>query len=294
MSMDEEHSIDEDRSQRTTMASRVRVTRMGGVGAGPRADQVVVEEPLRINIEQGELREVLGSTMRTPGHDLELAAGLAVGEGILRTSDQLVSVRPCRDGNGPVQGEVTVTVSADAVIDASHLGRVATPSSACGVCGRDHIDEIVAAAPRIERDVRIDLDILASLPEQMRSRQSVFDRTGGLHAAAIAMADGTILAVREDVGRHNSVDKVIGYAIMNGLAADVLVVSGRAGFEIVQKAAMAGIPVVASVSAATSLSVDVAIACNLTLAGFVRDGRMTVYSAPERIVSTSSADVVNG
>jgi FdhD protein len=267
---------------------------MGGAGAGTRADQVVVEEPLRINIEQGDLREVLGSTMRTPGHDLELAAGLAVGEGIVRSPDQLISVRPCRDGNGPVQGEVTVTVSADAVIDSSHLGRVATPSSACGVCGRDHIDDIVAAAPRIERDVQIELDVLAALPEQMRSRQSVFDRTGGLHAAAIATADGTILAVREDVGRHNSVDKVIGYAIMNGITADVLIVSGRAGFEIVQKAAMAGIPVVASVSAATSLSVDVAIACNLTLAGFVRDGRMTVYSAPERIISSASADVANG
>ena len=286
--------MDEDRSQRTTMASRVRVTRMGGPGAGRRADMVVVEEPLRINVEQGHNRHVLGSTMRTPGHDLELAAGLAVGEGIVLRPDQLVSVRPCRDGNGPVQGEVTVTVSADAVIDESHLGRVATPSSACGVCGRDQIDEIVALAPRIERDVRIELEVLAALPQQMRERQSVFDRTGGLHAAAIASADGQILAVREDVGRHNSADKVIGYAVMNGITPDVLVVSGRAGFEIVQKAAMAGIPVVASVSAATSLSVDVALACNLTLAGFVRDGRMTVYSAVERIITSATAEVVNG
>ena len=286
--------MDEDRSQRTTMASRVRVTRMGGPGAGRRADMVVVEEPLRINVEQGHNRHVLGSTMRTPGHDLELAAGLAVGEGIVLRPDQLVSVRPCRDGKGPVQGEVTVTVSADAVIDESHLGRVATPSSACGVCGRDQIDEIVALAPRIERDVRIELEVLAALPQQMRERQSVFDRTGGLHAAAIASADGQILAVREDVGRHNSADKVIGYAVMNGITPDVLVVSGRAGFEIVQKAAMAGIPVVASVSAATSLSVDVALACNLTLAGFVRDGRMTVYSAVERIITSATAEVVNG
>jgi FdhD protein len=254
---------------------------------------VVVEEPLRVNVEQGSNRFVLGSTMRTPGHDLELAAGLAVGEGIVLRPDQLVSVRPCRDGNGPVQGEVTVTVSADAVIDESHLGRVATPSSACGICGRDQIDEIVALAPRIDREVQIDLEVLAGLPEQMRSRQNVFDRTGGLHAAAIAAADGQIIAVREDVGRHNSVDKVIGYAVMTGIRPDVLIVSGRAGFEIVQKAAMAGIPVVASVSAATSLSVDVALACNLTLAGFVRDGKMTVYSAAERIVAPTSYDVVN-
>ena len=278
--------MDEDRAPRTTMTTRVQVKRVGGVGAGSRVDLVVVEEPLRINIEQGDVRGVLGSTMRTPGHDLELAVGLSVGEGMITVPDDLVSVRPCRDGNGPVVGEVTVTVSSTtaAPIDISHLGRVATPSSACGVCGRDQIDELISRAPRILREVTIDSGVLASLPDTMRGRQSVFERTGGLHAAALATAAGEILVVREDVGRHNAVDKVIGYAVMNRLVGDVLVVSGRAGFEIAQKAAMAGIPVVASVSAPTSLSVDVALACDLTLAAFVRDGRLGIYSGERRIV----------
>ncbi len=141
-------------------------------------------------------------------------------------------------------------------------------------------------APRVERDVRVDVDVLAALPDAMRERQGVFRRTGGLHAAALSTADGRVLVVREDVGRHNAVDKVVGWAVMNGVVADVLVVSGRAGFEIVQKAAMAAIPVVASVSAPTSLSVDVAQACGITLAAFVRDGSANVYSAAERLVET--------
>jgi FdhD protein len=221
--------------------------------------------------------------MRTPGHDLELAAGLAVGEGVVTAADQIRSVRPCRDGRGPVANEVTVVVSTGAVIRAEQLGRVSTPSSACGLCGRDSIDAVVAGAPRTTRDVQVAADTLGALPDRMRAEQRVFARTGGLHAAALADRYGTVAVVREDVGRHNAVDKVVGHHILAGTPADVLVVSGRAGFEIVQKAAMAGIPVVASVSAPTSLAVDVARACGLTLAAFVRAGRMTVYSGAERI-----------
>jgi FdhD protein len=271
------------------MAARVRVTRVGP-GAGDRADHVVVEEPLRVHLEQSGARSLLGSTLRTPGHDLELAVGLAVGEGVVRRSSDVVEVRPCRDGSGaPQAGEVTVVLADDVALDHVSLGRVSTPSSACGVCGREEIDRIVAAAPPVSGSVVVAADVLAGLPDAMRERQSLFRRTGGLHAAALARADGEVLVVREDVGRHNAVDKVVGHALLNGLAADVLVVSGRAGFEIVQKAAMAGIPVVAAVSAPTSLSVEVARATGITLAAFVRDGRLNLYSGAERVVGDATS-----
>ena len=261
---------------------------MGSPGGGGRADLVVVEEPLRVHLEHRGARYLLGSTMRTPGHDLDLAVGLAVGEGVVRRRDDVLTVRPCRDGRGPLDNDVTVVLADDVTIDTGRLGRVQSPSSACGVCGRDEIEAIVASAPVVRRDVVVDPDVIAALPELMRDRQSVFRRTGGLHAAALSSADGTITVVREDVGRHNAVDKAIGRGLLDGLVGDVLVVSGRAGFEIVQKAAMAGIPVVASVSAPTSLSVEVARACGITLAAFVRAGRLTVYSGAERLCSAEA------
>jgi FdhD protein len=276
---------DDARTVQTSPAARVRVDHVGPTRAGERSDFVVVEEPLHVHVEhRGELH-LLGSTMRTPGHDLELAAGLAVGEGIVRSADDLAGVRHCRDGEGgPQEGDVAVVVRDTAEVDLSRLGRVATPSSACGLCGRDEIDAIIAAAPPVSRDVEVEWQVLASLPDVMREKQSVFRRTGGLHAAALAGASGQIIVVREDVGRHNAVDKVVGHAVMTRAGADVLVVSGRAGFEIVQKAAMAGIPVVAAVSAPTSLSVDVARECGLTLVAFVRDGGFNIYSGGDRIV----------
>ncbi len=275
--------MDDTGPERAASVARVRVERIGAAGSGPRGDVVVVEEPLHVHVEhRGELR-LLGSTMRTPGHDLELAAGLAVGEGVLRSRADLAGVRPCRDGEGRGEGDVAVVVRDTAEVDLSRLGRVSTPSSACGLCGRDEIDAVVAAMPVVDRDVVVDAAVLAGLPDAMRERQSIFRRTGGLHAAALATADGRLLAVREDVGRHNAVDKVVGHALMHDLHGDVLVVSGRAGFEIVQKAAMAGIPVVVAVSAPTSLSVDAARECGLTLAAFVRGGTLNLYSGGERL-----------
>jgi FdhD protein len=269
----------------TSTVARVRLDHIGPDGAGARSDLVVVEEPLHVHVEHRGRLHPLGSTMRTPGHDLELAAGLAVGEGIVRSPDDLAGVRPCRGGDGgPQEGDVVVVVRDSTDVDLSRLGRVSTPSSACGLCGRDEIDAIVASAPPVHREVLVPVDVLASLPALMRERQSVFRRTGGLHAAALATAAGEITVVREDVGRHNAVDKVVGHSMMTGAVADVLVVSGRAGFEIVQKAAMAGIPVVAAVSAPTSLSVAVARECGLTLVAFVRDGGFNVYSGADRLV----------
>jgi FdhD protein len=274
-----------ERDPQTSTVTRVRVERFGAPsGRGP-ADHVVVEEPLRVHLEHRGVQHLLGSTMRTPGHDLELAVGLAVGEGVVRTAGDVRAVRPCRDGRGALANDVTVVLDDDVRLDLAGLGRVQTPSSACGVCGRDEIEAIVAAAPPVAGAVTVDPDVLAALPDAMRDGQSVFRRTGGLHAAALATAAGELRVVREDVGRHNAVDKAVGRALLDGVRADVLVVSGRAGFEIVQKAAMAGIPVVASVSAPTSLSVEVARACGITLAAFVRDDRMTVYAGAERLVA---------
>jgi FdhD protein len=265
--------------------ARVRVERVGPAGADERADVVVVEEPLHVHVEHRGVLHLLGSTMRTPGHDLELAVGLAVGEGVLRSGQELAGVRHCRDGAGGAQeGDVAVVLRDEASADLSRLGRVSTPSSACGLCGRDEIDAIVASAPPVSREVVVRSGVVAALPDAMRERQGVFRRTGGLHAAALASVDGAIQVVREDVGRHNAVDKVVGWAAMHGVVADVLVVSGRAGFEIVQKAAMAGIPVVVAVSAPTSLSVDVARECGLTLLAFAREGRFTIYSGRDRVV----------
>lgn len=275
----------EEHGAPTTMSARVRVVRAGGTGQGARGDHVVVEEPLRVHLTHRGEQTLLGSTMRTPGHDLELAAGLAVGEGVVRSRDDVTTVRPCRDGRGPQQDDVTVVVRDDLDLDLASLGRVSRPTSACGLCGRDEIEQIAALAPPVDREVVIDVDVLTTLPDRMRERQNVFERTGGLHAAALATADGTVLVVREDVGRHNAVDKAVGWALLGGVRADVLVTSGRAGFEIVQKAAMAGIPVVVTVSAPTSLSVDMARRAGITLAAFVRDGRCNLYSRDDRVVT---------
>jgi FdhD protein len=272
-----------ERDPQTSTVARVRVERYGASSARGASDLVVVEEPLRVHLEHRGVQLLLGSTIRTPGHDLELAVGLAVGEGVVRQAADVRAVRPCRDGRGAMDNDVTVVLDDDVVLDVERLGRVQSPSSACGLCGRDEIEAIVARAPVVRSDVRVDPDVLVALPAAMQERQSVFRRTGGLHAAALAGAEGVIGVVREDVGRHNAVDKAVGRALLDGATADVLVVSGRAGFEIVQKAAMAGIPVVVSVSAPTSLSVEVARACGLTLAAFVRDDRMTVYAGAERL-----------
>jgi FdhD protein len=286
----DDDSADIMRVTQTSTVARVRLDHVGRSGTGPRSDLVVVEEPLHVHVEHRGRLHLLGSTMRTPGHDLELAAGLAVGEGILRSPRDLAGVRPCRGGDdGPQEGDVAVVVRDSTDIDLTKLGRVATPSSACGLCGRDEIEAIVASAPTVDREVLVDVEVLASLPDRMRERQSVFRRTGGLHAAALASAAGDVAVVREDVGRHNAVDKVVGHAVMTGAVGDVLVVSGRAGFEIVQKAAMAGIPVVAAVSAPTSLSVDVARACGLTLVAFVRDGGFNIYSGHDRVAGRTAS-----
>ncbi|HEX3465631.1 MAG TPA: formate dehydrogenase accessory sulfurtransferase FdhD [Candidatus Elarobacter sp.] len=253
-----------------------------------RVDRVCVEEPLEIRLRaRGETRRV-AVTMRTPGADLELAAGFVLGEGIVPNREAIRAIRHCDDDDlSPDERGNVVTVDVRARIEASTLlERHFTISSACGVCGTAGIELLRARGlQRIESDASIDGALIAQLPERMRVRQNVFDATGGLHAAALFALDGTLLAVREDVGRHNAVDKITGLIALRGLDATrcALVVSGRCGYEIAQKAIAARIPIVASVSAPSSLAVELAKAFDLTLAGFVRPDRWNVYSGLQRI-----------
>jgi FdhD protein len=230
--------------------------------------------------------------MRTPGHDVELALGLLVSEGVLRRRDDVLGARHCAgdpiDGSGEYN-VVDVTLAPGVAAPATTAHHVLTMTSACGICGKDSIDAVRSKSAYDVADdpVRLDPAWLAALPDRMRESQALFTRTGGLHAAALVDVErDEILVVREDIGRHNAVDKVVGWALSENrlpLRGTVLVVSGRAGFELAQKASMAGIPALAAVSAASSLAVDLATEVGLTLAGFVRGASLVVYAGDERM-----------
>jgi len=255
-------------------------------------DEVVGEEPLELRLLAGGATRTLAVTMRTPGNDFELAAGFVFGESIVRSRGDIVQLSYCIDAaNDPEQryNIVTIELRSTAPLDFARFERHFTMSSACGVCGRVQIDSLreLGATP-IDDDVRLPARVLYALPERMRDAQRVFATTGGLHAAALFDATGQVIAVREDVGRHNAVDKLVGWALLGDrlpLRGCTLMVSGRASYEILQKAVMAGVPVVASVSAPSSLAVDLAREFNVTLAGFVRGDRANLYAAPERVVT---------
>jgi FdhD protein len=261
-----------------------------GESASPKSDAVVVEEPLELRLSAADAVRTLAVTMRTPGNDFELAAGFAIGEGIVRTAEELARISYCLDRElEPDQryNVVTLELARPALPELRGLERHFVTNSACGVCGRAQLDALrnSGVAP-LDDDARLSTELLYSLPERMRAAQRVFESTGGLHAAALFDARAELLALREDVGRHNAVDKIVGWAAMGRrlpLSGTVLAVSGRAGYDIVQKAAVARIPVVCSVSAPSSLAIDLARAFNITLAGFVRGRRANVYSAAFRI-----------
>jgi FdhD protein len=264
---------------------RRRVTRVRP-GADPteRVDTLAVEEPLEVR----HGAEVLTVTMRTPGDDVDLVGGWLVAEGVVRTADDLVSASFCPglDGDGHQTYNVIEVRLADGIEPRRRSSEVTT--SACGVCGAASLDSVLVESPYdlAVDDVVVDPDLLASLPDRLREAQRVFDRTGGLHAAGLFTADGELLCAREDVGRHNAVDKVVGWALREGrlpLRGHMLQVSGRASFELVQKATMAGVPVMAAVSAPSSLAAHLAEERALTLAGFVRAGGFNLYARPERV-----------
>ncbi len=280
----------------TSVPVRVRVIDSGEVSS--RQDALAAEEPLEVRLSRpsGEDAVAVTTTMRTPGHDFELAAGFLHAEGLLPDKRALRSVRYCVDAAS--DGEqlyniVTVDlVTAPQRSALAELERRVSATSACGLCGRASVDELMSAdlPPAEAGSPLVSAATICSLPAALRKEQSVFDRTGGLHAAGLFEASGELLCVREDIGRHNAVDKLVGWALLAGrlpLGDQVLMVSGRAGYEIVQKAAMAGIPVVASVSAPSSLAVAAAERVGMTLVGFVRGDRLNIYCGEERVIPPS-------
>jgi FdhD protein len=273
--------------------ARRRVTRVSvdPHGLTERADLLAAEEPLGIRIGG----QAVSLTMRTPGDDLDLAAGFLVSEGVVAIAADIASMRLCdgercghdHEADDTVGNIVDVTLRPGLTVRPG-LARAFLTSSACGVCGKASIDDVhVPGSSDLAGDpMVVSAEVLAGLPDTLRRAQRVFDRTGGLHAAGLFSADGELLAVREDVGRHNAVDKVVGWALQAGLlplTGRILLVSGRASFELVQKTVLAGIPVLAAVSAPSSLAAQLAADAGLTLVGFLRGGSMNVYSGVQRI-----------
>ena len=267
----------------------VRVQAWSDAGLRDRPDKVVTEEPMEIRIHGlGQDARPLAVIMRTPGHDFELAVGFCVTEGIIERADELAEVRYCLGPNAEQEYNV-VTVATRRPVDVAERTRDFVSSASCGICGKTSLDQLEVMCTPLAAGPKVSLSSLVELPDRLRQGQTVFDATGGLHGAGRFSAAGELLVVREDVGRHNAVDKLIGNAALAGLlplSDSVLVVSGRVSFEIVQKAARAGITVLVAVSAPSSLAVATATRLGMTLVGFVRDGRANVYAGGERVIPT--------
>jgi FdhD protein len=253
-----------------------------------RPDTLAAEEPMEIRVDGRPLTV----TMRTPGDDFDLAVGFLVSEGVVHAGGQVLAARYCAgatdDGTNTYN---VVDVQLDPAVPApsASLERNFYTTSSCGVCGKASLDAVrTSSAWKVANDpLTVSASMLAELPGRLRAEQQVFDRTGGLHAAGLFSADGELLVLREDVGRHNAVDKVVGHALRNALLPlreTILIVSGRASFELVQKAVMAGVPALAAVSAPSSLAVELALDAGLTLVGFLRGPTMNVYAGAQRIV----------
>ncbi|MER8256666.1 formate dehydrogenase accessory sulfurtransferase FdhD [Streptomyces albidoflavus] len=271
------------------VTARRRVLRVRDGVASYRPDTLAAEEPMEIRVGG----RPLAVTMRTPGDDFDLAAGFLVSEGVLHAAGEVAGIRYCAgatsDG-GNTYNVVDVVLTRGVAAPDPSLERNFTTTSACGLCGKASLEAVRTKVtwPVAGDPLRLDTETLTALPEWLRAAQRVFDATGGLHAAGLFTAEGELLCLREDVGRHNAVDKVIGHALRSGLLplrGTVLMVSGRASFELVQKAAMAGIPVLAAVSAPSSLAVDLAEEAGLTLVGFLRGTSMNVYTGAGRLLT---------
>lgn len=273
------------------VTARRRVSHLRAAADQPiiteRPETLVVEEPLEIRINGAAVTV----TMRTPGSDVELAQGFLLTEGVITEREDVETVRYCR-GEGPDGANsynvLDVTLRPDVPMPEVDITRNFYTTSSCGVCGKSSLDAVRLASRHAPGDdpSRVSARTLTAMPAQLRSAQKVFASTGGLHGAGLFGVDGTMLAVREDVGRHNAVDKVIGWALEAGrvpLTATVLLVSGRASFELTQKAVMAGVPILAAVSAPSSLAVDLAAESGLTLVAFLRGDSMNVYTRADRV-----------
>ncbi|MFF2510499.1 formate dehydrogenase accessory sulfurtransferase FdhD [Streptomyces sp. NPDC058086] len=279
------------------VTERRKVIRIRDGAVSTRPDTLVAEEPLEIRLNG----KPLAITMRTPGDDFALAAGFLVSEGVFGRADEVQNIVYCAgataDGSN-TYNVVDVRTAPGVVLPDITLERNVYTTSSCGLCGKASLDAVRTTARWAIDDgadappVRLEPALLAGLPDRLREAQRVFDRTGGLHAAALFTEDGEMLDVREDVGRHNAVDKLVGRALQRGdlpLSRTILLVSGRASFELAQKAVMAGIPVLAAVSAPSSLAVDLAVETGLTLVGFLRGPSMNVYAGEHRIALRAAA-----
>ncbi|MGW1891326.1 formate dehydrogenase accessory sulfurtransferase FdhD [Streptomyces sp. NPDC002004] len=281
------------------VTERRKVIRVRDGQVSTRPDTLVAEEPLEIRLNG----KPLAITMRTPGDDFALAAGFLVSEGVLGSADELRNIVYCagatEDGSN-TYNVVDVQLAPGVAAPDITLERNVYTTSSCGLCGKASLDAVRTTARWAVDDTAggvappllLEPELLASLPDRLRAAQRVFDRTGGLHAAALFSPEGELLDIREDVGRHNAVDKLVGRALQDGrlpLSRCVLLVSGRASFELAQKAVMAGIPVLAAVSAPSSLAVDLAAETGLTLVGFLRGSSMNVYAGEHRVVLRAAA-----
>jgi len=267
---------------------RVRVVE--GASARDRPDQVATEEPLEIRLLVRATRRTVAITMRTPGADFELAAGFLYAEGVIHGDDEVRRIAYCTDADldgAQRYNVVTVELRSESAPELRGLERHFYTSSACGVCGKTHLDQIERhGLTRITSEISVSPDVITALPDRLRAAQGVFERTGGLHAAGLFTTTGDLIALREDVGRHNAVDKLIGWALLEGrlpLSEQIVLVSGRTSFEITQKCAAAGVPILAAVSAPSSLAIDLATRFGMTLIGFLRGEQFNIYAGAWRV-----------
>ena len=263
--------------------TRILRWKQGALGQ-PADDSLAREEPLEIRVKG----ESVAVTMRTPGHDEELALGFLLSEGVIAGANDVLEVAPCQQGEAALHGNVlNVFLAPKVEIDLAKLRRNVYASSSCGLCGKASIESVHGHfAPLARREPLVAAETVLQLPDKLRAEQETFDKTGGLHAAGLFDAEGNLLTLREDVGRHNAVDKVLGRSMLDGnfpLENHVLMVSGRASFEIMQKALAGRVPVICAVSAPSSLAVEFAQESGQTLVGFLRGDTFNVYSHPERI-----------
>jgi len=277
------------RGSKTKM--RVRIVEDGRMRVRP--DTLATEEPMEIRLISGETRKTVAVTMRTPGADFELAAGFLYGEGIVASREDILKISYCVDPDVDAEQQyniVNVELRGGRDYDLRSLERHFYTTSACGVCGKASLEQlelrdcpVIPPGPGL-----VAPETIYSLPEKLRGAQGLFDATGGLHAAALFDKEGTLVALREDVGRHNATDKLVGWALLEGrlpLSEHVVMVSGRSSFEILQKCLTAGVPIVCAISAPSSLAVDVARQFGMTLVGFLRGNRFNIYSGHERILN---------
>jgi FdhD protein len=269
---------------------------VSGARAQKRSDQVATEEPMEIRLLAGSQRRTVAVTMRTPGHDFELASGFLYAEGVVASRDQVHRLTYCTDPQVDAYQHyniVQVGLRAHELPDLPILERHFYTTSACGVCGKASLEALhVRGCPKLLPGPQVTPELLAGLAAKFAAAQGVFRTTGGLHAAALFDSDGALVILREDIGRHNALDKVIGWAFLEGrlpLADHLVMVSGRASFELVQKSLVAGVPVLCAVSAPSSLAIDLAREFDMTLVGFLRGDRFNIYAGPERVRLSSPA-----